>query len=55
MRGGLIKGLITGALIGGAAATAFGVMNWRTERRWCQQAQRFGDRMAKKADELFGQ
>ena len=27
---GMVKGLMTGAIIGGAAATMFGVMNWQT-------------------------
>ena len=53
MKGGMVKGLLTGAVLGGAAATIFGVMNWRTERRWCRQAHRTGRWMANKADELF--
>ena len=54
MRNGTVKGMVAGALLGGAAATQFGVMNWRTERKWCLQAQRVGDKMARKAGEMFG-
>ena len=54
MRSGSVKGMVAGALLGGAAATLFGVMNWRTERKWCLQAQRVGDKMARKAGEMFG-
>ena len=51
---GTVKGMVAGALLGGAAATLFGEMNWRTERTWCLQAQRVGDKMARKAGEMFG-
>ena len=54
MRIRTVKGLVAGALLGGAAATLFGVMNWRTERKWCMQAQRMGDKMARKAGEMLG-
>jgi len=54
MRGGMIKGLITGALVGSAAATVFGIMNLRTERKWYQQAQRISNKMVRRADDLFG-
>ena len=55
MRSGTVKGMVAGALLGGAAATLFGVMNWRTERKWCLQAQRVGDKMARKAGEVLGE
>lgn len=50
---GTIKGLVTGALIGGAAATMFGVMNWQTERRWNQQVRQGGKWVASKADRMM--
>jgi len=53
MKSGLMKGLMTGALIGCSAATVFGIMNWQTERRWARKAQKTGHWMAHKADELF--
>ena len=54
MKSGTIKGRVAGALLGGAAATLYGVMNWRPERKWCMQAQRMGDKVARKAGEMFG-
>ncbi|HIS03507.1 MAG TPA: hypothetical protein IAA75_06340 [Candidatus Pullichristensenella avicola] len=54
MKSGTIKGMVAGALLGGAAATLFGVMNWRTQRKWCAQAQRMSDKVARKAGEMFG-
>ena len=52
MKSGLMKGLITGMLIGGSAATIFGVMNWQTERKWNQQARRTGSWLGSKAEEM---
>ena len=52
MRHGMVKGLMTGMLMGGMAATMFGVMNWQTERRWNQQIRRTGRWLTKKTDEL---
>ena len=52
MRGGLMKGLLTGMLIGGSAATIFGVMNWQTERKWNQKAKQTGSWISDKADDL---
>jgi hypothetical protein len=52
MKGGLMKGLITGMLIGGSAATVFGVMNWQTEKRWNQKARQTGSWISDKADDL---
>lgn len=49
---GMVKGLVTGMMIGGAAATMFGVMNWQTERRWNQQIRRSGRWLTQKTDEL---
>lgn len=48
----MVKGLMTGMLIGGAAATMFGVMNWQTERRWNQQLRRGGRWLSHKTDEI---
>ena len=52
MKGGLTKGLIAGMLIGGSAATIFGVMNWQTERKWNQKAKQTGSWISDKADDL---
>ena len=52
MRGGLMKGLLAGMLIGGSAATIFGVMNWQTERKWNQKAKQTGSWISDKADDL---
>ena len=52
MKGGLMKGLITGMLIGGTAATVFGVMNWQTEKRWNQKARQTGSWISDKADDI---
>ena len=52
MKGGLMKGLITGMLIGGSAATIFGVMNWQTERKWNQKARKTGAWISDQADEI---
>ena len=52
MRGGLMKGLLAGMLIGGSAATIFGVMNWQTERKWNEKAKQTGSWIADKADDL---
>ena len=54
MRNGMMKGLMTGALLGGAAATIFGIVNWKTERRWHMQARKAGHWMANKTDEILG-
>ena len=54
MRGGMIKGLVAGALLGGAAATIYGVMNWQTQRKWSRMAAHGGQWVADKTDELFG-
>ena len=53
MKGGMWKGLLTGAVIGCSAATVFGIMNWQTERKWAINARRTGKWMADKTDELF--
>ena len=52
MKGGMAKGLITGMLIGSAAATMFGVMNWQTERKWNHAARKTGSWISDKADDL---
>ena len=54
MRGGLMKGLVTGALLGGAAATIYGVMNWQNQRKLNRLAAQGGHWVANKTDELFG-
>ena len=52
MKGGMIKGLMTGMLIGSAAATAFGVMNWQTERKWNQKARQTGSWVSDRMDDI---
>ncbi len=54
MKGLTVKGLMTGMLIGGSAAMLYGVMNWRTERKWNAQARKTGRWMAGKADDILG-
>lgn len=54
MKGGMMKGLLAGMLIGTAAATAYGVMNWQTERKWNQAAKRTGSWISNKAGNLAG-
>jgi hypothetical protein len=50
----MMKGLMTGMIIGGTAATMFGVMNWQTERKWNQAAKRTGSWISNKAGNLAG-
>ena len=52
MKTGMIRGLLAGMLIGGSAATVFGVMNWQTAKKWNQQAKKTGSWLSGKADEL---
>ena len=52
MKGGLMKGLIAGMLIGGSAATVFGVVNWQTERKWNRKAKQTGSWISDKADDI---
>ena len=52
MKGGLMKGLIAGMLIGGSAATIFGIMNWQTERQWNRKAKQTGSWISDKAEDL---
>ncbi|MBQ8507934.1 MAG: hypothetical protein IJ466_10960 [Clostridia bacterium] len=52
MKSGTMRGLMTGMLIGGAAATMFGVMNWQTERKWNQKMRKGGQWVSQKADDL---
>ena len=47
-----MKGLIAGMLIGGSAATIFGVMNWQTEREWNRQVRQAGNRISDRADDI---
>lgn len=52
MKKGMIKGLMTGMLIGGIGATWFGIRNWQTERKWNQQMQEGGKWLSRKADDV---
>ena len=45
-----MKGLVAGMLIGGSAATIFGVMNWQTEKKWNQQAKKTGSWISDRAE-----
>lgn len=53
MRIGTIRGMIAGTLIGGAAATMFGIVNWQTQRKLNQQMKRGGKWLSCKTDELI--
>ena len=52
MKSGMMKGLITGALIGGSAAMMYGVMNWQSAKRMNQQVKKTGHWLATKTDDL---
>lgn len=52
MRNGMTKGLVTGLLIGGSAATIFGVMNWQTEKKWNVKARKTGNWVTRKANNI---
>ena len=52
MKGGLMKGLIAGMLIGGSAATVYGIMNWQTEKRWNRKVRQTGSWISDKADDI---
>lgn len=53
MKHGMAKGLMTGMLIGGAAATLFGVMNWQTERKWNHRMRQGGKWLGRKTDQFM--
>ena len=52
MKGGMVKGLMAGMVIGSAAATVFGVMNWQTEKKWNRKARMTGSWISDKADNI---
>ena len=52
MKNGMMKGLITGMALGGAAMTLYGVMNWQAARGANQKAKQAGSWIANKADDL---
>lgn len=52
MKSGMMKGLITGAMIGGSAAMMYGIMNWQSARHMNQQMKKTGHWIAGKTDEL---
>ena len=54
MKSGTMKGLITGALIGGTAATVYGLMNWQSAKKMNQQVKKTGRWISTKTDELAG-
>ncbi len=53
MRSGTMRGVIAGTLIGGAAATVFGIVNWQTHRKLNRQMKRGGRWLTEKTDELM--
>lgn len=53
MKSGMIKGLMAGMVVGGAAATMYGVMNWQTQRKWNRQIRHSGRWLSGKTDELM--
>lgn len=52
MKSGMIKGLITGAVIGGSAAMMYGIMNWQNARHMNAKMKKTGHWIAGKADDL---
>ena len=54
MKHGMVKGLITGALIGGSAAAVYGIMNWQTAKRMNRQVRKTGQWLSSKAESLTG-
>ena len=42
MKSGMVKGLITGAVIGGSAAMMYGIMNWQSAKKMNQQFKKTG-------------
>lgn len=55
MKNGMMKGLITGALIGGSAAAMYGVMNWQTAKKMNQQMKKTGHWLTTKAENITNQ
>ena len=53
MKRGTMRGMIAGTLIGGTAATVFGIVNWQTHRRLNQQMKRGGRWLSEKTEELM--
>lgn len=51
---GMFKGIVTGAMIGAAAATAVGMMNKRTHNKLRRFAVNSSQKIVDKATELFG-
>lgn len=52
MKSGMMKGLITGAVIGGSAAMMYGIMNWQSAKKMNQQFKKTGRWIAGKTDDL---
>ncbi len=52
MKSGMVKGLITGAVIGGSAAMMYGIMNWQNAKKMNQQFKKTGRWIAGKTDDL---
>lgn len=53
MKAGTMRGMLTGALLGATAATAFGMMNWEKERAWKNKAVRMGRNALDKAEHMM--
>ena len=52
MKSGMMKGLITGMALGGAAMTLYGVMNWQQARGMNRKAKQAGGWIAEKAEDI---
>lgn len=52
MKNGMMKGLITGAVIGGSAAMMYGIVNWQSARRMNQQMKKTGGWLADKTTDI---
>jgi len=52
MKNGMMKGLITGAVIGGSAAMMYGIMNWQSARQMNHQMKKTGHWLADKTGDF---
>jgi gas vesicle protein len=52
MKNGMMKGLITGAVIGGSAAMMYGIANWQSARRMNQQVKKTGSWIASRTGDI---
>ncbi len=52
MKNGMMKGLITGAVIGGSAAMMYGIANWQSARRMNHQVKKTGSWIAGRTGDI---